>query len=183
MPTDLSIVIVNWNVVDLLRDCLTSIYGATGARRDAAGDLWLGPYATQIIVVDNASSDGSVAMLGAEFPAIERIVSEVNLGFTGGNNLALGHCQGRYVLLLNPDTRVIDDALTVMVDYMEAHPQVGVIGPRLLYGDGDLQSSRRRFPTLMTAFMESTLLHQWFPRNRWARVYHMEDTPDDEIVY
>lgn len=181
MSSDLIIVIVNWNVADLLRDCLASIYGSEGARRDDQGELWLGPYGTRIVVVDNASSDDSVEMLRTEFPGVELIESAQNLGFTGGNNLALRRYLGRYVLLLNPDTRVIDDALTAMVDYMEAHPRVGVLGPRLLYGDNSPQSSRRRFPTLMTAFMESTLLHQWFPNNRWARAYHMADTDDDAI--
>ena len=95
--------------------------------------------------------------------------------------MALRQCQGRYVLLLNPDTRLVDDALAAMLAYMEAHPEVGVLGPRLCYGDGRSQSSRRRFPTLWTALLESTLLQQWFPRNRWARAYYMADTPDDAI--
>jgi len=76
---------------------------------------------------------------------------------------------------------VLDGALTTMVEYLDAHPRVGVVGPRLLYPDGSVQSSRRRFPTLATAFLESTILHQWFPDNPAARRYHMLDQPDDQV--
>ncbi len=179
MTPDLSIIIVNWNVCDLLRDCLASLYGAPGAIQGDNGTLRLGRYGVEVYVVDNASADGSVEMLRAEFPQVTLIASADNLGFTRGNNLALGRSQGRYVLLLNPDTRVIDDALTTLLDYAEAHPDVGVLGPRLLYADGSPAPSRYRFPTLMTALMESTRLEECFPRNCWTRRYHMADTPDD----
>ncbi|NLG48664.1 MAG: glycosyltransferase family 2 protein [Chloroflexi bacterium] len=181
MPSiDLAIIIVNWNVADLLRACLDSIYHAPGAQLEADGTLRLGNYRCTVFVVDNASTDNSPQMVRELFPQVQLIASQRNLGFTGGNNIALRRCNNaRYVLLLNPDTRVVGNALTTMLDYIESHEAVGVIGPQLRYGDGSLQSSRRRFPTLMTAFMESTLLQQWFPRNRWARRYYMADTPDD----
>ncbi len=181
MPLDLEIVIVSWNVVDLLQDCLDSIYGAPGARPDADGVLHLGSYTAKVHVVDNASSDGSPQMVREHFPAVELISSSTNLGFTRGNNLALRRCRATYVLLLNPDTRVVDEALRKMLDYMEQHPEVGVLGPQLRYGDDSLQSSRRRFPTFMTALMESTLLQQWFPENRWAQRYYVHDVPADEV--
>lgn len=177
MDVDLSIVIVNWNVRNLLRDCLRSIYRAESAQIvDAI--LHVGRYTVEVFVVDNASSDGSTAMVREEFPHVQLIANTVNMGFTAGNNAALRRCQGRYWLLLNPDTRLAADALQVMLDYMEQNPAVGVVGPKLLNPDGSIQPSRRRFPTLMTALMESTLLEQWFPRNRWARRYHMTDTSD-----
>ncbi|NLG29524.1 MAG: glycosyltransferase family 2 protein [Chloroflexi bacterium] len=176
---DLSVVIVNWNVRDLLRACLASLYAAPGAVLLADGTLQLGAYRVEVLVVDNASSDGSVAMLRAEFPRVTAVDSGANLGYTGGNNLALGRCRGRYALLLNPDTRVLDAALTTLLDYAEAHPDVGVVGPRLVYGDGSPAPARYRFPTLATALMESTRLEELFPRNRWTRRYHMADTPDD----
>ncbi|MGI5916945.1 MAG: glycosyltransferase family 2 protein [Anaerolineae bacterium] len=176
-PTDLDIVIVNWNVRDLLRACLESILATPGAQLDGRGTLHLGQYTVRVYVVDNASTDGSPDIVRETFPWAQLIESDVNLGFTRGNNLALRRCQGRYVLLLNPDTRVLGDALIVMLDYMESHPDVGVLGPRLYYGDGTVQSSRRRFPTLGMALMESTILHQRFPRNRWALAYHVDDVP------
>jgi len=184
MATDLCIVIVSWNVAPLLRSCLQSILDSPDAHLEQDGRLSIAGFALQVIVVDNASSDASVEMVQREFPWVQLIASPRNLGFTAGNNLALRLCQGRHVLLLNPDTRMVDDALVEMIRAMEAHPMVGVMGPQLRYPDGRLQPSCRRFPTLMTAFMESTLLEQWFPGNRWARHYRMADrleaasTPD-----
>lgn len=185
MTVDLSIIIVNWNVRELLRDCLRGLYETARAPRRGplAQDrlLRMDGYAIEVLVVDNASSDGSVAMLRERFPWVHCIASATNRGFTGGNNLGLRASRGRYALLLNPDTRLEAGAVVRMLDYMEAHPQVGALGPRLIYGDGSPQSSRRRFPTLAMALMESTLLEQWFPGNRWARRYRMADTPDDTI--
>lgn len=180
MPVDLSVVIVSWNVAGLLHDCLHAIL-APAADLDQSGILRLGGYVVEVYVVDNASSDDSQEMVREAFPQVRLIANPTNLGFTKANNVALKSCRGRYLLLLNPDTCVVDDALVRMLDYMEAHPDVGVLGPQLRYGGGSLQSSRRRFPTLATAFFESTLLHQWFPDNRWARAYQMADTPDDLV--
>lgn len=172
---DLSIIIVSWNVRELLRRCLSSV---TGHRSQVAGletcDLRL-----ETIVVDNASSDGTVAMLRAEFPDVRVIANSENVGFTRGNNQALAVAQGRYLFLLNPDTELRPGALQMLMDYMDAHPRVGIIGPQLFYADGSLQSSRRRFPTLATAFFESTKLQQWFPRSRILTRYYMLDTSDD----
>jgi N-acetylglucosaminyl-diphospho-decaprenol L-rhamnosyltransferase len=139
------------------------------------------PFRSEVIVVDNASSDGSADMVCQEFPSVQLIASQVNRGFTGGNNLGLEQSRGRYVLLLNPDTEVIGDALAQMIKYMEEHPSTGVLGPRLLYPDGRVQPSRRRFPTLATAFLESTLLQQWWPENETLRRYYIADVPDDAV--
>lgn len=165
---DLSVIIVNWNVRDLLRRCLASM-PEPGTR-----NLEL-----ETIVVDNASSDGSLEMLRAEFPQVHVIANERNLGFTRGNNQGLAASRGRYVLFLNPDTEVVGDALATMVGYMDTHPAVGALGPQLRYPDGSVQSSRRRFPTLTTALFESTLLELWWPGNLWARRYRLADRPDD----
>lgn len=168
---DLSIVIVNWNVCDLLRRCLLSL-DRQGANSSAT-------LSTEVIVADCASSDGSVEMVRREFPRVRLFASDENLGYARGNNLGMAETRGRYALLLNPDTELVGDALATMVRYMDEHPAVGVLGPALRYPDGALQSSRRRFPTLATAFCESTLLHQWFPNNRVARRYHLADRPAD----
>ncbi|MCS7220659.1 MAG: glycosyltransferase family 2 protein [Anaerolineae bacterium] len=172
---DLSVLIVNWNVAPLLRRCLTSIAASPGVSVHAAE----GALQIELIVVDNASSDESLAMLAHEFPWAQVIRNPVNVGFTRANNQALTRARGRYVLFLNPDAEVVGDALPTMVHYMEAHPDVGALGPQLRYPDGQIQPSRRRFPTLATAFLESTLLHQWWPNNPVAHRYYLADQPDD----
>ncbi len=166
---DLSVIIVSWNVRDLLRACLASLAAGAAAAAERPS------LTVEVIVVDNASADGSAAMVAAEFPAVQLIANPENRGFTGGNNQGLALAHGRYVLFLNPDTVVSPGALSTMVAYMEAHPKVGALGPRLRYGDGSLQSSARRFPTLATALLESTPLAWHWPENRWARAYRMED--------
>ena len=168
--SDLSIVIVNWNVRDLLRHCLHSIFQLPSSN-----------FQTEVIVVDSASSDGSVAMVEEEFPQVRLIANSENVGFTVGSNQGIAASRGRYVLLLNPDTEIVGDALATMVEYLDDQPQVGALGPQLLNPDGSIQSSRRRFPSLATAFLESTILQQWFPHNRIARHYYMADQPDDEV--
>ena len=166
---DLSIVIVNWNVKELLRNCLHSLLD----QPDPGLTI-------EIIVVDSASSDGSPQMVRQEFPQVRLIASPENLGYAGGNNAGATAAQGRYLFLLNPDTMVRAGALTQLVGYMDAHPQAGALGPQLLWPDGAVQSSRRRFPTLGSLFWESTLLGQWFPRNRYRQRYHVLDRPADE---
>ena len=165
---DLSIVVVNWNVCDLLRRCLSSL-----AESDRC------QLAYEIIVVDCASSDGSAEMVQREFPRVRLIASEENLGYARGNNRGMAEANGRYLFILNPDTEIVGDALATMVDYLDRHTGVGALGPGLRYPDGAFQPSRRRFPTLATALCESTLLHQWFPNNRAARRYYVSDRPHD----
>lgn len=176
---DISILIVSWNVRELLRRCLVSV---SSSKFQVSSLNNLKPETVQLetIVVDNASSDGTVEMLRTEFPRVRVIANTDNVGFTRANNQALALAQGRYLFLLNPDTELHPDALQTLYDYAEAHPDVGIIGPRLFYGDGTPQSSRRRFPTLATAFLESTKLQQWFPRNRVLTRYYILDTRDDE---
>jgi N-acetylglucosaminyl-diphospho-decaprenol L-rhamnosyltransferase len=164
---DLSIVIVNWNVKELLERCLTAL---TACRAPAC----------EIIVVDNSSSDGSPEMVRKQFAHVRLIASDANLGFAGANNLGVATSTGRYLLLLNPDTEVGPGALEAMVTYMDAHPGIGTLGPRLLGPDRQVQPSRRRFPTLATAFLESTMLQQWFPHNRLLQRYYVQDKGDNE---
>lgn len=153
----LSIIIVSWNVRELLRACLRS--------------LPLNDPQTEIIVVDSASSDSSAAMVRQEFPAVTLIASEANLGYSRGNNLGLERARGDYLLVLNPDTEIASDALAEMCAYMDAHPQVGALGPQMVYADGTPQSTRRRFPTPLTAFFESTWLQSLAPRSVLDRYY------------
>jgi GT2 family glycosyltransferase len=167
---DLSIIIVNWNVKALLRNCLQSLREACHSSPDLT---------IEIIVVDSASTDGSAQMVRDEFPQVRLIASDQNLGYAGGNNAGVDIARGRYLFLLNPDTVVKADALARLVDYMDTHSTVGAVGPQLLWPDGTIQSSRRRFPTLGSLFWESTLLGQWFPNNQHIRRYHMADQSPD----
>ena len=197
---DLSIIIVNWNVRDLLRRCLASVQASPGVRLGAgagSAPTASGVYAVpsvEVVVVDNASGDGSAEMVRAEFPWARVIANTENRGFTAANNQGIAACSGRYLLLLNPDTELLRDALKVMLDFLETHPSVGLVGPQLWYGDaqppdgvaaenlagsGGVQSSRRRFPTLATAFVESTVLQGIFQKSRLLRDYYVLDRPDD----
>jgi GT2 family glycosyltransferase len=203
----LAIIIVSWNTRDLLRRCIASV-------RESLRDSGI-PY--RIIVVDNASHDGTPEMLRAEFPEVILLELGRNLGFAGGNNLALrrvfegdwggqgnreqgignraysftrapAHPRTRapahprtpeYILLLNPDTEIVGDAIARMARYLDEHLDVAVVGPQLRYADGSAQPSRRRFPTRATFFWESTPLEQRRPGNPWARRYRMADRPDN----
>lgn len=163
---DLSVVIVNWNVRELLCACLNSI--------DAGrGDLRL-----EVIVVDAGSSDGSPAMISSQFPWVRLIARRDNVGFPKGNNIGISAASGRYILLLNPDTEVIDDGLAKMASFLDTQPEVGIVGPQLLNVDGSVQSSRRRFPTLATAVFESTWLQPYAPKTLMHH-YFADDLSDD----
>ncbi len=172
-PPDLSVVILNWNVRDLLRGCLRSLLRASGE-----GEVDGRPLAVEIIVVDSASADGSAGMVEQEFPEVRLIASGENLGYSRGNNLGLAASRGRHLLVLNPDTQVAAGALRTLVAYTEAHPQAGILGPRLLNADGSPLPSRRRFPTLATAFFESTWFQGVAPRRLLDR-YYARDLPED----
>ena len=165
---DLSVVIVNWNVCDLLRRCLHSVFDTHRAA------------SVEVIVVDNASTDDSVNMVRTEFPRAHLIANADNRGFPAANNQGIAVAHGRYVLLLNPDTQVLGDLLATMVAFADANPAVGVVGPQLLNPDGSVQSSRRRFPTLASAFFESTWLQLHAPRPILER-YYVLDRPDDAV--
>jgi N-acetylglucosaminyl-diphospho-decaprenol L-rhamnosyltransferase len=177
---DLSIVIVSWNVRDLLRRCLQSVVTEALPSPDD-GVFRMGNWEVEILLVDNASTDGSSEMVRDEFPQIHLIANDENQGFTAANNQGLTLSQGRYLLLLNPDTEIVGDALGAMIGYAQANGEVGALGPRLLNPDGSPQSSRRRFPTLSTALVESTVVQEWWDDNRILRRYYMADTPDDAI--
>ncbi len=178
---DLSVLIVSWNVRDLLTACLESIAArpvtcvAPDGSLHGTGDLHV-----ETIVVDSASADGTPALVRERFPWVSLIACAENVGFTRGNNLALERARGRYLLLLNPDTVVHDDALPALVRHLDAHPDVGMAGPRVLNADGSTQSTRRRFPTPLTAFFESTWLQGYAPRRLLDR-YYVADQPDDGI--
>lgn len=135
--------------------------------------------AVEVIVVDSASSDDTPAMVRREFPWVHLVACDENVGFPRGNNMGMERANGRFVLLLNPDTQIVGDALQNMVAYLEMHTEIGMIGAQLLNSDGTVQSSRRRFPTVGTAFFESTWLQSWAPKSMMQRFY-MQDVGNDE---
>ena len=141
MHMDLSIVIVNWNGLSVLRDCLASIPS------DLPG------FDLEVIVVDNDSQDESVAMLRLEFPWVRVVVNSQNLGFAAGNNRGFATARGRYVLLLNSDTLVLPGALANSVRYLDENPQTGVLGCRIEFPDRSFQTSCYRFNNLIELFM------------------------------
>jgi GT2 family glycosyltransferase len=136
MTNDLSIVIVSYNTRDMLRDCLRSLAAAT------VGMI------VETFVVDNNSPDDSAGMVAAEFPAVHLIANKENAGFTRANNQALRRSVGRNVVILNPDTEPEPGALTLLSRYLDAHPDVGAVGPMLLNTDGSLQHNGRVSDTL-----------------------------------
>ncbi|GAA5530258.1 glycosyltransferase family 2 protein [Herpetosiphon gulosus] len=151
------VIIVSYNTRNLLRECLAS--------------LALSSLPTQAIVVDNASHDGSVAMVQTEFPQAHVIESGANLGFAKANNLGIRQAllgQPNYLLLLNPDAQLTSGALETLVAFLEQHSRVGMVAPRLLYPDGSFQAAAFRFPTLLM-----NLFDLYPPRGRgFGRLYN-----------
>ncbi len=166
---DLSIIIVSWNVCKYLAACLDSIRHSIQAN---AGSLKL-----EVIVVDSASTDGTTAMLKELYPWVKLLPQAENIGFTRGNNLGLAAACGRYVMLLNPDTEIVGDALSRMARILDEMPTVGIVGPHTLNTDGTTQSTRRRFPTLTTALFETPSLQPYTPQKELDR-YHVSDIQD-----
>ncbi|HZT43833.1 MAG TPA: glycosyltransferase family 2 protein [Chthonomonadaceae bacterium] len=160
---DISVIILNWNTAALLEKCLHSLYCPQP-------DL-----AMEVLVVDNASEDGSAAMVRRRFPQARLIVNKRNLGFGAGNNVAIPQTRGRYVLFLNSDTVVTPGALVTMVRCADSQPDIGILGPKLLNSDGSLQYSCRHYPTLGAGFFRNTPLGRLFPKNRFATDYLMQD--------
>jgi len=179
MP-DVSIVIVSWNVRDLLRECLKSILNSPDVR--IAGHQG-SPNAVEceVIVVDSNSTDGTGKMVSDEFPWAILVQETENVGFSAGNNLGFHRSRARHILFLNPDTHILGNAISTLAEYLDLHTEVAAIGPKLLNSDETIQSSRRRFPTIRTGFFESTLLEPIAP-SKVLRNYYMQDC-DPEIVH
>jgi len=151
---DLSIIIVNWNTKDLLIQCLTSVSQIIPTRE------------IEVIVVDNASHDGSGRALKESFPFVYLIENDRNLGFAKAVNQGLRKVSGRYVLLLNPDTEVKGGAIERLISFMDGHPDAGVAGAQLLNSDASRQNSIANFPSLATELLNKRLL-RWFSPKRF----------------
>ncbi len=158
---DLSIIIVNTNEGHVLVPCLRSVIQQT---RDIS---------YEVIVVDNASTDGSAEILAAEFPSVRVIRNSSNLGFAASNNRGIQIARGNFVLLLNPDTEILDGGLQKTVAFMIEHPKAGIVGCKLFYADGKVQHSVRAFPTPWNIFCEASFLYLVFPKSHLFGQYHM----------
>lgn len=160
---DLSVVIVSWNVRDLLRQSLRSIFRETYR------------YNIEVFVVDNNSHDESAAMVSKEFPQVRLIKNAANSGFAKANNQAIRHASGRYVLLLNPDTEILDNALDRSIAWMDTNQDVGLMGCRLLNPDRTQQPSVRRFPSIGAMSLTLLKLHRIFPKAATLQKYLATD--------
>jgi hypothetical protein len=167
---DISVVIVAWNAQRYLELCLESLIAAPPRR------------SLEVIVVDNASTDGTVEMIEGRYPWVKLIKSPENLGFSKGNNVGIRQCTGRYIGLVNPDVQVLPGCLDALVDFLEQNPRVGNVGPRVLNPDMTLQSSCRRFPTLWNNFCSATSLASIFKSSRFFAGEHMYYFPHDRTM-
>ncbi len=166
---DLSVIIVNYNVEYFLEQCLYSVFKAA---QGLHMEVW---------VVDNNSVDGSVAMVREKFPEAKLIANKENLGFSKANNMAIRMSTGRYVLLLNPDTLVEEDTFEKSVQFMDAHPEAGGLGIRMIDGRGQfLPESKRGLPTPAVAFYKIFGLSALFPKSRIFGRYHLGYLPENE---
>jgi GT2 family glycosyltransferase len=154
-PFDLSIILVSFNTREVLRESLQSI------------EREIRDIRIETFVVDNNSHDGSVEMVEAEFPTVRICRSSVNLGFGAANNVALEIAQGRYIVLLNSDAFLCSDALHLSIQHMDAHPEVGLGGGRLVGRDMSLQPSARMFPSILNDFLVMTGLAHKFSKSRF----------------
>jgi N-acetylglucosaminyl-diphospho-decaprenol L-rhamnosyltransferase len=155
-PPDVSIIIVSWNTRDLLLQCLQSLPAAVG---DLQADVW---------VVDNASTDGSMAAVRQQFPTVQVIENKTNVGFAAANNQAIVRSSGRYALLLNSDTIAFPNSIERLVRFADRHPRAGVVGPLLVNPDGSFQGSFTDFPSLLNETLNVTgigrrLYGRWYP--------------------
>ena len=166
-----SVVIVNWKTPELLARCLDSI-----AQDSRCEQL-------ELIVVDNASGDGSVEMLRKNYPNVVVVANNENVGFSRACNQVIPDAKGEYLLLLNPDTVVEKNAISVLADFMASHPDCGAAGPKVVNMDGTLQHAcRRSFPTPEAAFYRVTYLSRLFPNNPTFSKYNLSwANPDEEL--
>ncbi len=159
-----SVCVVNWNCVALLRECLNSLFDAD------QGVVF------EVIVVDNASTDGAADMVADEFPGVALVRNRTNAGFSRGNNQAAAMARGRYLFFLNNDTEVPPNGLAAFAAYAEANPHVGMIGPRLRGSDGRCQISYRTRPTVGALLHRVTLL-------RWTGLFRASYTRYRRATY
>lgn len=166
--TDLSVSVVSYRTPQLVRQCLVALEAERVSLE------------LDVTVVDNASGDGSSELVETQFPWVQLIRNQRNVGFGAAHNQVLRVAKGRYWLVLNSDAVPSPGSVRTLVEFMDANPSVAVAGPKLRYPDGSVQPSRRRFPTTATLFLESTQLERFWPRNAVLRRYYVQDRSDAE---
>jgi N-acetylglucosaminyl-diphospho-decaprenol L-rhamnosyltransferase len=156
----LSVIVVNYNAARFLERCLSSL------------EATLQAISHEVCVVDNASTDGSADLIRRQFPGVRLIINEQNLGFAAAINIGLTNTSGEYVLWLNPDSEVLNSGVNELIDYLDLHQSVGVVGARIVDPDGAVQLSCRSFPSYKTAlFNRYSVLTRIFPNNRHSSEY------------
>lgn len=170
-----SIVIVSWNAKKYLLECLESLSQAVCS------------YPMEVIVVDNASDDGSPELVDSGFPQVRLIRNSENLGFAKANNIGIAESHGNYVALVNSDVHVLPGCITRLVEYLETHANVGMVGPRIQGGTGELQRSCRGFPSVWNMLCRALMLDAAFSRIRWCngylmRYWHHDDCRSVDIL-
>lgn len=163
---DLSFVVVSWNAKQYLVECLKSI------ETEAAS------FRYEIIVVDNGSSDGTIENLQANFPGVILICNGENLGFAKANNIGINKCKGKYICLINSDVKLLQECICSMVQYINAHPSIGILGPRIFNSDHTKQNSCKYFPTLLSEFFRAVALDAIFKNTRFNVVFKPHSSPD-----
>jgi len=151
---DISIIIASWNAKDFLAQCLASIYDT------------IRQFNFEVLVIDNDSLDGSPELVEARFPQVKLIRTGMNVGFAKANNIGMKESRGRYLCLVNSDIKLLSGGVDVMVSYMEDHPEVGMVGPRVLNPDLSLQRSYEDCPTYWSALCRALALDTVFPRSK-----------------
>ncbi|MCK5509900.1 MAG: glycosyltransferase family 2 protein [Desulfobacterales bacterium] len=149
---DLSIIIVSWNAKKYLLECLESVRKETASFR------------TEVIVVDNASTDGSVEAVKKSFPNVKLIQNNKNLGFAKANNIGISQSAGKYMCLINSDVKILEGCIDRMCVYIDEHPSVGILGPKIFNMDMTLQCSCRKFPSLWRNLCGAFAMESIFPR-------------------
>jgi len=162
MP-DVSVVVVTWNALPFIEQCLESVRGR------------------EVVVVDNGSTDGTVAFVRERFPEV-RLIEQENKGMGGGNNAGMRAADGRYFFLLNSDAWVLDEALDKLVEFADAHPEAAVVGPKLLNTDGTLQRSVRGEPTLWRLATEYLFIRKLAPRSKHLNPLYRGDFDHDRVA-
>jgi GT2 family glycosyltransferase len=165
---DVSIVIVSWRVKELVRNCLTSIFQHTHNLH------------FEVFVVDNNSGDGTDTMIRSQFPHVILIQNEENVGFARACNQAIKRSTGEYVLLLNPDTEIMDQAIVKTIQFMQQTSQAGIVGCAIINPDGSIQPSVRSFPNLSSHILILLKIHNFLPKLSAIRKYYRFDYPYTE---
>jgi GT2 family glycosyltransferase len=173
----LSVIIVNYNVKYFLEQCLCSVRKAIGELAVTTGERNV-----EVWVIDNNSTDGSIEYLQPRFPSVTFIKNTVNQGFSKANNQGLQKATGKYILFLNPDTILSEDAFTKCIGFMESTPDAGALGVQMIDGTGQyLKESKRGFPSMWVSFCKMSGLTRWFPGSRLFARYYMGHVSSEEV--